>query len=114
MARKLCNKGINLKSTFNRGVRNWKLLQFLFIFALAVFIAGLIHYRSYEIIDGAVGVELVAGCDIWIISPPLQPVKTAALACPDVDLIRLWPLPVKSPWSEDWGEHNKFDDAIDA
>ena len=34
----------------------------------------------------------------------LQPVYTITLACPRMDMMRLWPLPIQQPWFEDWWE----------
>ena len=34
----------------------------------------------------------------------IQPLRTLALACPGIDYIRLWPLPIQQPWDEDWWE----------
>ena len=36
-----------------------------------------------------------------------QPTFTVALGCPGKDLVRLWPLPVTSPWFEDWWEFHQ-------
>ena len=41
------------------------------------------------------------GCELIKFGRVLQPVVTIALACPGVDMIRLWPLPVQQPWFED-------------
>jgi hypothetical protein len=57
--------------------------------------------RMYQLTDNARALELVAGCELWGIYPPSQPFRTLVLACPGVDAIRLWPLPVEQPWAED-------------
>ena len=38
---------------------------------------------------------------MWNILPPSQPEQTLVLACPRIDAIRLWPLPLEQPWDED-------------
>jgi hypothetical protein len=40
-------------------------------------------------------------CELWDDLPPSQPVRTLVLACPGVDAIRFWPLPVQQPWEKD-------------
>ena len=57
--------------------------------------------RSYQLTEDAWATELVADCELWDILPPSQPVRTLVLACPRVDAIRFWPLPVQQPWEED-------------
>ena len=42
-------------------------------------------------------VKLVARCEVHYHKPPISAV---ALACPGVDYLRLWPLPMKQPWDE--------------
>ena len=56
--------------------------------------------RSYQLTEDALGHRLVADCELWDVLPPSQPVRTLVLACPGVDAIRLWPLPVQQPWDE--------------
>jgi hypothetical protein len=56
---------------------------------------------------------------MWIFDTTLQPVTTAVLACPGVDAIRIWPLPVIQPWSENWferppGEMNELGRKLDS
>lgn len=46
-------------------------------------------------------IKLIAGCELWDIVPPSQPERTLVLACPRMDGIRLWPLPLQQPWVED-------------
>jgi hypothetical protein len=57
--------------------------------------------RSHKLTEDAWVTELVADCELWDVLPPSQPVRTLVLACPGVDAIRLWPLPVQQPWEED-------------
>jgi hypothetical protein len=53
--------------------------------------------RSYKLTEDAWATELVADCELWDVVPPSQPVRTLILACPSVDAIRLWPLPMQQP-----------------
>jgi hypothetical protein len=71
------------------------LLVFILIAALAL-AAG----RPRQFIPGVYTVD-VGPCSLDLHRPPVQPVATLALACPGVDYIRLWPLPVVKPWAED-------------
>ena len=57
--------------------------------------------RSYKLTEDAWVTELVADCELWDVLPPSQPVRTLVLACPGVDTIRLWPLPVQQLREED-------------
>jgi hypothetical protein len=45
-------------------------------------------------------------CKLCDVLPTTQPVRPLVLACPRVDAIRLWPLPVQQPWEEDKGGEN--------
>lgn len=71
------------------------------IILLGLILAGLIALRTYQRIPGVVAVRLLAGCEVEIYDSSVQPVSTIVLACPRVDSIRLWPLPVLQPWYED-------------
>jgi hypothetical protein len=66
-----------------------------------VLILGVLDTRTYQLVDGMTAVRLVMNCELWYYSPPTQMVDTITLACPRTDLIRLWPLPITQPWSED-------------
>jgi len=57
--------------------------------------------RTYPLMDGVTAIRLGWGCEVWYFVRPVQPVSTFALACPRMDLIRLWPLPVMQSWFED-------------
>ena len=59
----------------------------------AVLVASRIHRFS----DTVWQLELVAGCELDYHIPP---VNAVALACPGVDLMRIWPLPITQPWCE--------------
>jgi hypothetical protein len=45
-----------------------------------------------------------AGCSLFFYGTETLPTFTIAAGCPGRDLVRIWPLPVKSPWFEDWWE----------
>jgi len=47
------------------------------------------------------GAALPAGCALFLYGTETQPAFTIAAGCPGRDLVRLWPLPVQSPWFED-------------
>jgi hypothetical protein len=72
-------------------------LSFPITFLLALFLAS----RIDQPVPGATSIKLIAGCWLDFLDTRLQPVFTVALACPREDYIRLWPLPIKQPWSED-------------
>jgi len=74
------------------------LISFLVSFALAV---GFLWLRSEDTIPGAVSTNLPGHCEIIQFGRGLQPVYTVALACPRMDMIRPWPLPVQQSWFED-------------
>jgi hypothetical protein len=50
------------------------------------------------------GAALPAGCSLLFYGTETQPAFTIAAGCPSRDLVRLRPLPVQSPWFEDWWE----------
>ena len=62
---------------------------------------GFLVLRTYEPIPGALSTDLPGSCELIKFGRVLQPVVTIALACPGVDMIQLWPLPVQQPWFED-------------
>ena len=62
---------------------------------------GFLGHRSVETIPGAISTKLPGACEIIQFGRGLQPIYTLALACPRMDMIRLWPLPVQQPWFED-------------
>jgi hypothetical protein len=55
---------------------------------------SILSSRTYQLTQDARATRLVAGCELWDIVPPSQPTRTLVLACPRMDVIRLWPLPV--------------------
>jgi len=77
-------------------------ISFATTFVAIYLILGL---QVSEIIPGASKVTLQGiSCEIWVMDTTIQPTFTVALACPHTDLIRIWPLPVKFEWSDDWDE----------
>ena len=75
------------------------------VLAVAVLIAfqtlSVLNDRTYQITENARALEFIASCELWDIYPPSAQPRTLVLACPGVDAIRLWPLPVEKPWVED-------------
>ena len=51
-------------------------------------------------IEGARVLPIIAGCELWTIDEPIQTEISIAVACPGVDLVRIWPLPVVMAWDE--------------
>jgi hypothetical protein len=71
-------------------------------FLITSFLASFLASRTYQLIPGVTAMKLINGCELdFFHDTSLQPVFTVALACPRVDYIRLWPLPIKQPWSEE-------------
>lgn len=56
--------------------------------------------NSIEMLS-ATDIPLIARCELIYIDTRLQPVNTLVLACPRMDMFRLWPLPMQHPWFED-------------
>jgi hypothetical protein len=70
------------------------------LLAFFIVITGLI-LSTIKIDYSVKGVRILplpARCELWILDKPNQPEQTFALACPSVELIRLWPLPAVQPW----------------
>ena len=77
-------------------------LRILVLLLLAgAILASLLALRPYQKISGVRAVRLPARCELELYDQTVQPVATAVLACPGVNAIRLWPLPVLQPWYED-------------
>ena len=77
---------------------------FAFILAFGISLAlgyAFLASRTSEGVPGATSLKLVARCELIYFDTRLQPVHTLVLACPRMDMIRLWPLPVQRPWFED-------------
>jgi hypothetical protein len=77
---------------------------FRFLVALGInLILGLAILSSMtsDIMPGATSTTLIGRCELIRLDTRLQPQYTIVLACPRKDMIRLWPLPVQSPWFED-------------
>ena len=57
--------------------------------------------RIYQLTEDARATKLIAGCELWDIVSPGQSTRTMVLACPRIDAMLLWPLPVQQLWVED-------------
>jgi hypothetical protein len=62
-----------------------------------IFLVSRIHVS----VPGATEIELVTKCGLIYFDTRLQPVNTLVLACPRMDMFRLWPLPNQHHWFED-------------
>jgi len=62
---------------------------------------GVLTSRTYQLTEDAWATQLVANCELWVVLPPSQSVRTLVLACSGEDPIRVWPLPAQQPWEED-------------
>ena len=89
-------------------------VSFLLTFSLAY---SFLLSSKREIIPGAVSIELPGRCEIIQIAQGLQPEFTIVIACPRMDMMRLWPLPVIQPWFEDFdpcGQWGKCENCINS
>jgi len=57
-------------------------------------------------VPGATEIELIHRCNLILFDTRLQPINTLVFGCPRMDMFRLWPLPMKHPWFEDWWDDN--------
>lgn len=71
-----------------------RLVLWLIITILLVVVV--LAVRTHKLTAGVWTTELVAGCALDYHTSA----KAVALACPGVDYIMLWPLPVVQPWEE--------------
>jgi len=81
-----------------------KILLILAILIISIGFIGRELATAKKPIPGVITYQFVWRCKIWSLDTSLQPTHTVALACPGVDLIRLWPLPIQHPWFEDSAE----------
>lgn len=65
---------------------------------------GILKARTYQLSKNTMVTRLIAGCELWDMFPSSQPARTVVLACPGVDTVRLWSLPMQQPWFKDGGE----------
>jgi hypothetical protein len=72
-------------------------LTFLVTALLVLLLASIISRH----VSGVIEVRLIAGCQVEFHDIHTQPVFTTVLACPRIDSIRLWPLPILQPWYEE-------------
>ncbi len=73
---------------------------FLFAVTLCVWSFALLRANTYYPIDDVSTTKLVGNCELDIYNPPAELSKTVVLACPRMDMIRLWPWPIIHPWFE--------------
>ena len=59
--------------------------------------------RTTYYVESVTTIRLVGLFELDYYDNIVQPVRTFVLACPRMDMIRLWPLPVEQPWFEDNG-----------
>ena len=64
---------------------------------LSLLVALLISLALQSPLPGGVFALPLGSCELWAYGDQ----RVAAIACPGHDLIRIWPLPVMSPWFED-------------
>ena len=76
-------------------------LAFLFTFLLSY---SILDSRTYSVVDGVTSFRLVGRCELEFYDTTTQPMTTLVLACPRMDMVRLWPFPIIHPWFEDWHE----------
>lgn len=64
---------------------------------LSLLVAAAISLALQSPLPGGVFALPLGACELWAYGDQ----QAAAIACPGHDLIRVWPLPVMSPWFED-------------
>jgi len=74
-----------------------KVASFIVPVAISLAVGYMLGGRIDRCTDKVWCLELVAGCELDYHVPP---VNAVALACPGVDLMRIWPLPIVQPWCE--------------
>ena len=82
-------------------LRNTILTIFLVALITMPVAYALLTARTTYPIEGVKTIRLVGRCELDYIDYTVQPVRTLAFACPGMDYIRLWPLPIQQPWIED-------------
>lgn len=77
-------------------------LPLILILAFSIVLTGILPstIKTDYSIEGARILPIPFRCELWILEKPLQLEQTIALACPGVDLIRLYPLPIVQPWDD--------------
>jgi hypothetical protein len=86
-----------------------RMKRHVLIFSVTFFLTlsltyGFLWLRSVESIPGSVSTVLPGRCEIIRFGRGLQTIYKIALACPRMDMIRIWALPVQQPWFEDGWE----------
>ena len=83
------------------------LIAFLIAFTATLIVGYVVLSINIDrSIPGATEIKLIGRCNLIFFDTRLQPVKTLVFGCPRMDMLRLWPLPFKYPWFEDWLEDN--------
>ena len=72
------------------------LISFSITLIFGLFLVSRVDQR----ILGARSIKLIPACELIYFDTRLQPVNTLVLACPHMDMIRFWPLPIQRPWFE--------------
>jgi len=67
----------------------------------AIILEAELAMNTSEFISGVYVTRLPGGCDLSYYDTTTQAFFTVVLSCPHLDMIRLCPWPVVSPWSED-------------
>ena len=75
-----------------------------FLIAL-ICIWALISPNSYKVTDGIYTIDLLGFCQFDVYDTTILPEVTIVYRCPRVDAIKIWPLPVESPFQGEIEEH---------
>jgi len=59
--------------------------------------------RTFYVTEGITAMHLSSNCELQYHTSPAQPENTLVLTCPQMDMLRLWTLPVQQLWFEDGG-----------
>ena len=73
-------------------------IALLIILSISLYACLGTAWRSHDILEA----KLPVGCSLLFFSEDAQVVFMVALGCPGKDLVQVGPLPVQSPWFEDW------------
>lgn len=86
--------------TGNHRWRNVLLLAFLMVILAGIALCVVSAARIDRRIPGVTILPLPLRCELEFYGQTAQPVFTVAAACPGIDSIRLWPMPIQFPWFE--------------
>ena len=79
--------------------KHWRFVLLLLLLDLLLLASLALPGRVRKLMESTWTVRLVAGCEMDFVTS----VGAVALACPGVDYMRVWPLPVVQPWQETLG-----------